>query len=154
MDQDGYLLFENGGMCWNDCYASLNYHYYGVFANQDSSRWDLKKIKPSFVYQNYDFAGTSLISNTKQRPAFIIATKKALNEGLLLSEKTNQIVFEQDYQRQVIGNPKKVNIPHSQFYLSVSSTPNDGEKGIQYTLTAQEKSSGRMQTFGDRNLCH
>lgn len=141
-----YLLFETKWACWNDCFASQSYHYYGIFANRDSSQWTLTKIKPSFVHQDIDFPGTWVSSSTKQRPAFMLATKNPIREGLLVSGKTKEVVCDYNIHVQDGKINRKVKIPYSQFTLSVME-----KKGPYYEsfghLLLTEKFTGRTQVL-------
>lgn len=147
MNESVYLLFENGGWCWNDCYASPAYHYYGLFTNRDSSRWDLQKIKPTFCFDGYEMSGTSIRADSKKRPAFIIAAKKPIAEGLVMTEKKTATIFERRYFHDSTAvSSQKVNVPLSQFSLSVT-TSTSPEYGNRQSIHLTEKSSGRKQVL-------
>ncbi|MBP6812760.1 MAG: hypothetical protein KA138_14630 [Saprospiraceae bacterium] len=148
MKDEGYLLFENEGWCWNDCYASPAYHYYGVFTNRDSSRWELQKIKPSFVHIDDGLHGTMIKSNAKQPSAFILVSKKPLAEGLLLTAKKKATIFSRTFQPTEKEGLNTVAIPISQFSIAAKTLE---DRRVNLVLT--EKSTGRKQVIGSDFYC-
>lgn len=145
MTEAGYLLFEREGECWNDCYANPAYHYYGVFTNRDSSSWDIQKINPSFIHNEYGFIGTFINSNTK-RTAFMIATKKPLAEGKLLTTGKRTVIFDQ--RTDQTNSARKTAIPKSGFSIAVTPVK---DRGVNIVLI--EKSTGRKQMLASGLFC-
>jgi hypothetical protein len=142
MKDEGYLLFEHEGLCGNDCYASPAYYYYGVFTNRDSSRWELKKINPSFVHDDDAFQGTWIKANTKKPSAFILVSKKPLAEGLLLTAKKQATIFNRTFQSKGKEGLIPVAIPISQFSIAVKTVEDD-----LVNLLLTENSTGRKQVI-------
>lgn len=143
MDREAYLLFPLEENCWNDCFASTSYHYYGVFTNRDSSNWSLKEIKPSFINNDVFFEGTVVRSATTHPPAFIVVTQKTLKEGSIPSAKKETTIYDRNAS---ITAKKKQPMPYSRFYFSIAKSK--AADGIETdALILEDPTTGKKQTL-------
>jgi hypothetical protein len=142
MTQPVYLLFENAAFCWEDTFASPDYHYYGMYHNRDSSDWTLKKIKPTF-YQPEE-GGARLRAETKERPGFVIALKTPIAEGKLLTQKMNTLL---NPANKIAPKLPPVKLPFSNRQFRFVDNKPETSKNHTCELQLVEIGSGKKQTI-------
>lgn len=118
-DGDYYLMFEDNSGCSDDSYASLNYYYYGLFINKDTTVSELRSFKPTFYTIHDDFSGTSIRVDDKQKTEFVMISKKPMSEGAIKTYKNFKPVYTKWEKNQYLETPilNKVRIPASNWVL-------------------------------------
>lgn len=149
MDRDFYLLFEDAAACWSDAYASLEYHYYGLFLSKDGTKSEIKRIKPSFIsfYGEDGGGGTIISADEKSESVFLFATKAPFAEDGPVKmhkmfprwpqkDQTDNIIFRYETKYN------SIHIPNSNFELSAFRRTADASE---LSIYLKDRATGKTQ---------
>lgn len=155
MENDYYLLFEDESWCSDDGYASLSYHYYGVFINGDTTVTELKSFKPTFYRAHNDVNGTLIKADEKKKTQFVLISKNPMTEGAIKIYKNFKPIYTNIVNGRYVESPvvNKIKIPSSNWMLEskkdfVTLNKNDTTRSECIILILRDVQSGITQSLG------
>jgi hypothetical protein len=125
MNQPFYLFSENNSACWDDAYISLDYNYYGVYPNFDSTSYIIKKCQPIFYNTNEvdGWGGTTFKFKDEKPSLFAFATQEPFLEGQFNISKDKNVI--RSWNEDNVSNVK-INIPNTNWEVKFKD---DNKKG-------------------------
>jgi hypothetical protein len=156
MNKPFYLLSENSAWCWDDAYISPDFYYYGVYANADSTSFEVKKQRPLFFNNNTDgMGGITFSFRQKQASYFAFASKAPSKEGRFqVSKSSQEIRYEWNTQP---GPEQKIQVPHTSWEIKTKMETALDAGGSSYDtrrLIILDNKTGAWHYLFDASLIH